>query len=109
MNCNAGLWIDHKEAIIVFAATDAAAAEETKRMESGMEKHVRYSGHSASDGSAEDQRECAADHTFRCCIRFAQSRQHQCCACCYGTCNAYKNESAPRPHMVRPPVFFAQF
>lgn len=57
MNSNAGLWIDHKEAIIVFAATDAAGAEEIKRMESGMEKHVRYSGHAASDGSGEDQRD----------------------------------------------------
>ena len=57
MNSNAGLWIDHKQAIIVFAATEAGAAEETKRMESGMEKHVRYSGHAASDGSAEDQRD----------------------------------------------------
>lgn len=57
MNSNAGLWIDHKEAIIVFAATDAAGDEETKRMESGMEKHVRYSGHASSDGSAEDRRD----------------------------------------------------
>lgn len=57
MNSNAGLWIDHKEAIIVFAATEAAGAEVTQRMESGMEKHVRYSGHAARDGSAEDQRD----------------------------------------------------
>ena len=57
MNKNAGLWIDHKEAVIVFDATEAGAAEATKRMESGMEKHVRYSGHAASDGSAEDQRD----------------------------------------------------
>ena len=57
MNSNAGLWIDHKEAIIVFAANEAGAAEETKRMESGMEKHGRYSGHTAEDGSAENQRD----------------------------------------------------
>lgn len=57
MNRNAGLWIDHKEAIIVFAASDADSAEETKRMESGIEKHVRYSGHAASEGVAEDQRD----------------------------------------------------
>lgn len=57
MNRNAGLWIDHKEAIIVFAASDADRAEETKRMESGIEKHVRYSGHAASEGVAEDQRD----------------------------------------------------
>ena len=57
MNRNAGLWIDHKEAVIVFAATGADNAEETKRMESGMEKHVRYSGRAASEGVAEDQRD----------------------------------------------------
>lgn len=57
MTRNAGLWIDHKEATIVFVATEVGAADETKRIESGMEKHVRYSGHSASDGSAEDQRD----------------------------------------------------
>ena len=54
MNKNAGLWIDHKEAIIVFAATEAGGSEETKRMESGMEKHVRFSGRAASEGAAED-------------------------------------------------------
>ena len=63
MSRNAGLWIDHKEAVIVFTATSADSAdsadsaEETKRMESGMEKHVRYSGHAASEGVAEDQRD----------------------------------------------------
>ena len=57
MNRNAGLWIDHKQAVIVFAATDSKSTEETKRIESGMEKHVRYSGHAASDGAAEDQRD----------------------------------------------------
>ena len=57
MNKNAGLWIDHKETVIVFAATGADNAEETKRMESGMEKHVRYSGRAASEGVAEDQRD----------------------------------------------------
>ena len=57
MNRNAGLWIDHKEAIIVFAASGADSVEEKKRMESGIEKHVRYSGHAASEGVAEDQRD----------------------------------------------------
>lgn len=63
MNRNAGLWIDHKQAVIVFAATDAhgiAGAEETNHIESGMEKDVRFSGHAASEGPAEDQR----DHQF---------------------------------------------
>lgn len=57
MSRNAGLWIDHKEAVIVFTANNADSAEETKRMESGMEKHVRYSGRAASEGVAEDQRD----------------------------------------------------
>ena len=57
MSRNAGLWIDHKEAVIVFTATSADSADETKRMESGMEKHVRYSGRAASEGVAEDQRD----------------------------------------------------
>ena len=57
MSRNAGLWIDHKEAVIVFTATSADSAEETKRMESGIEKHVRYSGRAASEGVAEDQRD----------------------------------------------------
>jgi len=57
MNKNAGLWIDRTEAIIVFAATDAVGAEETKPMESGMEKHVRFSGRPASEGAAEDRRD----------------------------------------------------
>jgi stalled ribosome rescue protein Dom34 len=55
MNRQAGIWIDHKEAFIVF--TDEATAG-TKRLESGMEKHVRFSGHAASqEGSADDQRD----------------------------------------------------
>lgn len=57
MTTNAGLWIDHTEAIIVFAAAAADASDETTRIESGMEKHVRFSGHAASDGAAEDQRD----------------------------------------------------
>ena len=57
MNKNAGVWIDHKEAIIVFAATGADTAEETKKMQSGMEKHVRYSGREASEGISEDHRD----------------------------------------------------
>ena len=57
MNSNVGLWIDHREAFIVFAANAADSAEETKRIESGVEKHVRFSGHAASEGGAEDQRD----------------------------------------------------
>jgi len=55
MTRQAGVWIDHRDAFIVFVDD---GAEDTKRIESGMEKHVRYSGHSASqEGSADDQRD----------------------------------------------------
>jgi hypothetical protein len=51
----AGLWIDHRETVVVFVGKEG---EETKRIESGMEKNVRFSGGSGSeDGSAEDQRD----------------------------------------------------
>lgn len=50
-----GLWIDHREAIIV---TIGEQGEETKRIESGIEKHVRFSGGLGSrDHSADDQRD----------------------------------------------------
>lgn len=50
-----GLWIDHREAIVVFIRE---GAEETKRIESGVEKHVRFSGGNESEeGSADDQRD----------------------------------------------------
>ena len=55
MKRQAGLWIDHREAIVVFIGDDA---EETKRIQSGMDKHVRYSGGNESEeGSADDQRD----------------------------------------------------
>jgi hypothetical protein len=50
-----GLWIDHRETIIV---TIGDHGEETRRIESGMEKHVRFSGGLGSgDHSADDQRD----------------------------------------------------
>ena len=57
MKQNAGIWIDHREAFIVFIdAKDGA--ETTDHLESGVEKHVRYSGRAASEeGSADDQRD----------------------------------------------------
>ena len=55
MKRQAGVWIDHKEAVVVFVG---AGDEETERIESGMEKHVRFSGRSAAaEGSADDQRD----------------------------------------------------
>ena len=53
MKRNAGLWIDHKEAFLVLVGDDG---EETRRIESGMEKHVRFSGgNRPAAGSADDQ------------------------------------------------------
>ena len=40
-----GLWIDHREAVIV---TITDKREETKQIKSGMEKHVRFSGGSGA-------------------------------------------------------------
>ena len=53
MNRNVGLWIDHREAVIV---TLTEQMEKTIRIVSGMEKRVRFS-RKAKDGSAEDQRD----------------------------------------------------
>ena len=53
MKRDVGLWIDHRETIIV-SVTDKG--EETSVIRSDMEKHVRYSG-AAQEDSAEDQRD----------------------------------------------------
>jgi len=53
MKTNVGLWIDHRQAVIV-SLTDKV--EKTKRIISHMEKHVRFSG-GAQDAAAEDQRD----------------------------------------------------
>jgi hypothetical protein len=52
MNKQAGLWIDHRKAVIVILS---GADEELKKIESGMEKHTRFkSGGADEDGSSED-------------------------------------------------------
>ncbi len=56
MKTNAGLWLDHREAIIVVLTE---AGEETKRIESNVEKQLRRSGEPA-DGPFE-AREVPAD------------------------------------------------
>jgi len=54
MKTQAGLWIDHREAFIAFAESGG----EPRGVESGMEKHVRFSGgNRPEDGSADDQRD----------------------------------------------------
>ena len=50
-----GLWIDHRETIIV---TLGDQGEETRRIESDMEKYVRFSGRPGSGNSlAENQQD----------------------------------------------------
>ena len=48
-----GLWIDHRETVIVIVTNEK---EETKRITSNMEKHVRFSG-GAQLSSSEDIRD----------------------------------------------------
>ncbi len=50
-----GLWIDHRKAVIVIVTGEG---EEIKKITSNMEKHVRFTGGTASeDGSTEDVRD----------------------------------------------------
>ncbi len=48
-----GLWIDHRETVIVVLTDEA---EETRRIESNMEKHIHFSGSAPAD-TAEDMRD----------------------------------------------------
>ncbi len=48
-----GLWIDHRETVIVILTDEG---EETRRIESDIEKHVRFSGGAQAD-TAEDMRD----------------------------------------------------
>ena len=54
MKNQVGLWIDHRKAVIV-TVTDQG--EETRLIESNMEKHVRFASGSSEDGSAESTRD----------------------------------------------------
>ena len=54
MQGHIGLWIDHREAVLV---TITDKGEETKHLKSNMEKHVRFSGGPSDRGSAEDMRD----------------------------------------------------
>jgi hypothetical protein len=61
MKKTAGVWIDHKEAVIILITS---GAEQTKLIISNGEKHIRYSGSAHSktpegskEVSAEDQRD----------------------------------------------------
>jgi len=54
MKKQAGLWIDHRKAVIVIVTEEG---EEIKEITSNMEKHVRFASGSSEDGSAEDTRD----------------------------------------------------
>lgn len=56
MKKEVGLWVDHKKAVIVIL-TDRG--EETREIQSNLEKQVRFAGGSHADGSqsAEDMRD----------------------------------------------------
>ena len=54
MKSKVGLWIDHRKAVLVFL-TDGG--EEIRNIASNMEKHVRFSGDSSEEGSADDMRD----------------------------------------------------
>ena len=61
MKKQVGLWIDHREAFIVFIESGVEEAhhiEPPHHIESGVGGHVRFSGrHAAEDGSADNQRD----------------------------------------------------
>jgi hypothetical protein len=55
MKKQAGLWIDHRKAVIVIVTEEG---EEIKEITSHMEKHIRFtSGTGSEDGSTEDVRD----------------------------------------------------
>jgi hypothetical protein len=54
MKREVGLWIDHRQSVIV-SVTDAGVA--IRCISSNMERHVRYAGGASQHGSAEDQRD----------------------------------------------------
>jgi hypothetical protein len=58
MKTSVGLWIDHREAIIVILTKNG---EETKHIESGIEKQLLRSGRSPSNESFESQLVAADD------------------------------------------------
>jgi stalled ribosome rescue protein Dom34 len=60
MKKEVGLWIDHRQAVIM---TLVDQAEETKRITSDIEEQVRYSG--ASHGSHDDTTEIRRDRQDR--------------------------------------------
>ncbi|MEI7990466.1 MAG: hypothetical protein WCI88_15640 [Chloroflexota bacterium] len=54
MKSKAGLWIDHRRAVIVIVSKEG---EETIQIASNMEKHVRFTSNATLDVSSEDVRD----------------------------------------------------
>jgi stalled ribosome rescue protein Dom34 len=50
----AGLWIDHRKAVIVTVTEDGL---ETKQIQSNIENHFQHYGRSSEEGSAEDMQD----------------------------------------------------
>jgi len=60
MTMQAGVWIDHREAVLIFTGEEG---ERTERIESGAEKHARVEGLSSEDAPEGDHRDRQfADH-----------------------------------------------
>ena len=62
MKTQVGMWIDHREANIVFLSQDG---EETQQIKSNVEKQLRRSGDSASDEPLKARRVPASDRRER--------------------------------------------
>ena len=62
MKTQVGMWIDHREANIVFLSP---AGERTRQIKSNVEKQLRRSGDSPSNGSYETQMVPASDQRER--------------------------------------------
>jgi hypothetical protein len=61
-NHKVGVWIDHREAFVVFS-NEPTIKEHS--ISSGIEKHIHYAGHgSESEAFAEDQREKHHEHNL---------------------------------------------
>jgi hypothetical protein len=63
MDTQAGLWIDHRQAVVVILSDQG---DEIKRITSNVEKHVRYSGssHTQSPDGHDDAAEDIRDRRF---------------------------------------------
>ena len=58
MKKEVGLWIDHRQAVIVISLDDE---EVIKRISSNIEKHVHYSGTSLDSGVSESHNDTSED------------------------------------------------